>query len=87
MNMTNDFMTAVQSKRGSVRVVTGLSVHKNRHRRIRGHRLGVVAAHVDQDVLHGLLDVGVEHEGRRGLHHGFEAGGSRRQDGQLERDR
>ena len=87
MNMTNDFMTAVQSKRGSVRVVTGLSLYEwETPVDARGHRLGVVAAHVDQDVLHGLLDVGFEHEGRRGLHHGFEAGGSRRQDGQLERN-
>ena len=85
--MTNDFMTAVQSKRGSVGVVTGLSLYEWETRvDARGHRLGVVAAHVDQDVLHGLLDVGIEHEGRRGLHHGFEAGGSRRQDGQLERN-
>ena len=28
MNMTNDFMTAVQSKRGSVGVVTGLSLYE-----------------------------------------------------------
>ena len=28
MNMTNDFITAVQSKRGSVGVVTGLSLYE-----------------------------------------------------------
>ena len=49
-------------------LVVSLLLVTLQHRMMMLSRLGVVAAHVDQDVLHGLLDVGVQHKCRRGLH-------------------